>query len=64
MKACVHGTCCRVCTAPGNSWNLIFKFSRLWKLIEEDMSPRNAWKTLGIFIKYSWNSPDFPAIIV
>jgi hypothetical protein len=30
---------------PGKSWNLIFKFSRSWKLLEKDLSPGNSCKT-------------------
>jgi hypothetical protein len=43
----------RVCTAPGKSWNLIFKFSRPWKLLEKDLSPGNSWNFYKVLLEFS-----------
>jgi hypothetical protein len=39
-------------TAPGKSWNLIFKFSRPWKLLENDLSPGNSWNFYKVLLEF------------
>jgi hypothetical protein len=40
---------CSVRTAPGKSWNLIFKFSRPWK---KDLSPGNPWNFYTVHLEF------------
>jgi hypothetical protein len=35
------------------SWNLIFKFSRPWKLLEKDLSPGNSWNFYKVLLEFS-----------
>jgi len=37
----------RVSTPPGKSWNLYWKISRTWKVLENDFGPGKSWNLLG-----------------